>query len=1163
MHFMPLCTPPPYARRCLTKMLLYMKLTIILLLAACLQVSARGYSQTVTIVAKNIPVQKVFREIFRQTGVSVVYNENLFQKSPPVTIDARNVSIGAVLDQCLKGQPFHYVIADGAISIQPSAVAVTPEQTLRGTVTDTAGAPLSGVSVTVRGRTIGTTTDKDGTFSLVLPDGLTSGKLVFSSIGMETREVSIGSTTDFRIVLKRMPVAMNDVVVIAYGAVKRKDLTGSIETIRNEDLVKGGPTNIVSALQGKVAGVAISQSDGAPGAGLTIQVRGINSFLSGSQPLIVIDGIPYVMENSSATPPSGVTGEQASINALSFINPADVESISFLKDASATAIYGSRGANGVVLITTKKGKMGADKVELNLNTSVSHVIREIKMLDAYGYASMQNEAVSNANYFEPGPTPRTLPFPGMKEISPTNPDSMVYYPGPKDYIGHSTDWQKAIFQTGITRNYSLNFSGASEQGSYLLSGNYLDQTGVIAASRYRQYGIRANLSRNVKKWLVVGSNTSFNRSTNQMVKTNNEDLSGGVGVVKAALAFAPTASVYDSTTHDFTAATEISNPYVYVHSVKNQVLISQVFSSNYLEATILPGLTFRENIGISYFNNQREQYYPRTTYEGLSQKGLAYQAQGWYNSITTESVLGYTKTLGKHALNATAGFTYEDDQYSTKSQTASDFVNDLLQDNNMAGGQNYTQPQTNKGKSDLASFIGRVTDNWLDRYLFTVSFREDGTSKFAPRNRWSFFPSGAFAWKVSNERFMQMVHSAVTDVKLRLSYGKTGNQAINPYQTQDQLIPFPYAFNGTLANGYADNQYAGPGNVNLIWETTDQYDAGLDFNLLNRIITFHGDLYYKRTHNLLQNITIPPSTGFTTQLVNTGEIDNKGLELTVGASPITTRDFSWNLSGNISFNRNKIVSLGDGVDHQFATRINTNGDQPFIEKVGHPIGALYGYVEQGIYKNEAEVRGDPVMAGQGDAIIKRTVGEIRYADLNHDGVITANDQTFIGDVNPKFTYGFSNNFSYRNFTLNILFQGVYGNDIINMNTYYLSNIGGFNNVTQSMWDNRWTFANWDHATDPKAEQQYWRAFKFTRRFIEDGSYLRLKNVTLGYDVRVKTRLIQTLRVTLSGSNLITVTKYTGYDPDINGYGNDPSRRGVDMGGYPSARTYTLGVQCIF
>jgi TonB-linked SusC/RagA family outer membrane protein len=1031
---------------------------------------------------------------------------------------------------------------------------------VRGTVRDEKGSPLTGATVTVRNSTISTTTDAKGDFHLNLP---ANGKaLVISYVGMQQEQVRVNGDNVGTIELKSVASSLGDVVVVAYGTVRKKDLTGSVSTLSGSDLLKGNPTNIVSGIQGKVAGVVVSQSDGAPGAGLNITVRGSNSFI-GTQPLYVVDGIPYVIGNGDATPSSVSGGEQSTVNALSFLNPNDIESITVLKDASATAIYGSRGSNGVVIITTKKGKMGSDRVELNAVVGASKVMHEIKMLDAYGYASMQNEAYSNSNYFEPGPTPRTLPYPGEVQQSPTNPDSTVYIKGPKDFIGHSTDWQKQIFHTGITNNLSLNISGANESGSYLVSGSYIDQTGVIQDSRFKQYGIRANLTRNVKKWLTVGSNTSFNRSTNQLVKTNNEDLSGGVGVVKAALAFAPTAPLYDSGTNIFTAATQVSNPYVYVHAVKNQVLVSNIFSSNYLEAKIAKGLTFRQNIGISYYNNQREQYYPRSVYEGLSYLGIAYQSQGWYNSITSESLLNYSKTLGEHNLTFTGGFTYEDDQSNTKNQQASNFVNDQLQDNNMSGGQNPPVLTSNRSRSDLVSFLGRITDSWKDRYLVTLSFRDDGTSKFAPRNRWSYFPSGAFAWHFSNEPFMQDHLGLMNDAKIRVSYGRTGNQGVGAYSTLSKLVPYPYTFNGTLANGYADDYYAGPGNINLKWETTDQYDAGLDLGFLKNRISFHADIYYKRTHDLLQNITIPPTTGFGTQLVNRGEVANRGLELSVSAIPITGHDFTWNLNANISFNRNKILSLGGGVQQQFATRISTNGDQPFVQKIGQPIGALYGYVEQDIYKNEAEVRADPVMAGQPDAIIARMVGEIRYQDLDHDGAITAKDQRLIGNVNPNFTYGITNSFTYKDFDLNFLIQGVYGNDIINMNTYYLSNIGGFNNVTQKMWNDRWTSANWEHAKSPKPEEQYWRAFKFTRRFIENGSYVRLRNVTLGYNLKAKLKFMQSLRVFTTINNLVTITKYSGYDPDTNGYGDDPSRRGVDMGGYPSSKVYNLGVQCVF
>lgn len=1040
-------------------------------------------------------------------------------------------------------------------------ISFSQKRTVTGTVTDENGLPLVGASVSIKDGKSTTVTVASGKFSISVPPEVKT--LSISFIGMQDQTVSIGKEP-VAVILRPLSSVLNDVVVIGYGTSKRKDLTGSIETIKGAELIKGNPTNILSGMQGKSAGVTITQSDGTPGGSLNVQIRGANSFLGGTQPLYVIDGIPYVIDNGNATPSTiSGGGEQTTINALAFLNPNDIESVDILKDASATAIYGSRGANGVVIISTKKGKTGRDKVELNINTGISKSVKEVKVLNAYEYASMENEGTSNANYFEPTATARTLPYPGEYQRSSTG--TLVYVKGPKDYIGHGTDWQNMIFRTGITKNYTLSFSGANEKGNYLISGSYLDQSGILSTSNFNQYSIRTNITRNVNKWLVFGSNTSFSQSLNKLVKTNNENLDGGVGVVKAALSYSPTLLLRDSATNDFTAATQVSNPYVYIHDVKNQIGVSQIFSANYLEISILKNLKFRQNVGVSYYNNQREQYYPRTVYEGKAALGLAYQSQGWYTSLTSESILNYLLQYKKHSFNITGGSTYENNGSLTKNQQASDFVNDVLQDNNMAGGANYTQPTTNRSKSNLVSFLGRISDSYDDKYLFTISFRSDGSSKFTKKNKWSYFPSGAFAWKIINENFMKGLKdkNIINDAKLRMSYGRTGNQGINSYATFSKLISYPYAFNGTLVNGYADDQYAGPGNQNLKWETTDQYDAGLDLSFLNNRLSFHGDVYYKRTHDLLQNITIPPATGYSTELVNSGEISNKGIELTVGGIPVKNENFTWDVSANISFNRNKLLSLGNGVQQQFATRINTNGDQPFIQAVGKPIGSLYGYIEDGIYQNEAAVRADPVMANQGDAIIARMIGEIKYHDFDKNGTITSTDQTYIGNVNPKFTYGMTNNFSYKRFDLSFLIQGSYGNDIINMNSYFLANTGQYNNITQKQYDGRWTFENWKDAKSPKSEAQYWRSFHFSKRFIEDGSYIRFKNISISYNIKLKTTFIQTLRVYASGTNLITITKYTGYDPDVNGYGDDASRHGVDMGGYPNSKVYNFGVQCIF
>lgn len=1049
-------------------------------------------------------------------------------------------------------------IADNRLPVH-STLFQQKELIVRGKVADgnTPGSFLQGVTISVKGGRQIAATDAAGNFMIRVPE---KSWLVFSAVGYKSQEYQALRNEDQLIITLQVAVAgLDEVVVIGYGAAKRSDVTGAISSVKGSEITKGSPTNLLSGLQGRVAGVVINQNDGAPGAGLSMQIRGTNSFLGGTQPLYVIDGAPLASNNSGATPGSVEAGDKQSINALAFLNPSDIESIDILRDASATAIYGSRGANGVVMITTKKGKKGGDKVELNLNYGLTQVIRKIDMLDAYQYASLQNEAYANSNYFEG--TNYALPFPGEWIPSMADPNVLYYAKAPEDFIGNSTDWQDEILRTAQTHNHTLTLSGGDEKGSYSLSGNYLNQQGVISSSSFRKYGISMNLSRNVKKWMTAGSFTSFSRSENKMVKTNTEDLSVQAGVVRAALAFQPTVGVFDSTLNDFARSITTSNPYLYVNNVLNSIDVSQVFSSNYVEIALPAGFKFRQNLGIGIYGSQRDQYFPRLVYEGMQSQGLAYKSDYNSRSVTSESILSYLNDFGAHTVSATAGATYESFVSNYKNQQASNFVNDLLQNNNMAGGQVYSQPRSGKSSTALASMLARVNYTYDSRYMFTASFRRDGSSKFAKNNKWAFFPSAAIAWNIGNERFMSD-NKIISDAKIRMSYGRTGNQAINPYQSLSKLIPYNYAFNGSLSSGYADDIWAGPANENLKWETTDQYNIGADLAFLENRIRLNVDYYSKKTFDLLQNIVTPGSTGFTFALQNVGSVSNKGLEVALSATPVSGKDFTWNIGGNIAFNRNRILDIGN-VAEQFASSVKFNNDLPFIQRAGLPIGALYGYVEDGIFRNEAEVRANPFYAHQSDAIIKRTIGEVRYRDITPDGVLTDKDRIVIGDVNPDFTYGFTTDFNYRNFDFSLFIQGVKGGDILNMNTLYLSNVGAYNNVTQTIYDNRWTPENWEHATQPKAEVQYWRTFQFSRRFIEDGSYLRLKNVNIGYNWQPKMRLIEKLRVFVSAANLLTITNYSGFDPDVNGYGENPALRGVDLGGYPNSRVINIGVQCVF
>jgi len=1027
------------------------------------------------------------------------------------------------------------------------------DKIIKGTVQDENSAPLPNCAVMIKGTQIGVHSDAAGNFSITVPKE--RNILVFSFMGMKTVEVSVSVSTTMTIKMQSSRSALDEVVVIGYGTVKRRDLTGSVSSVSGEDLRKSAPVDVISALQGRAAGVMVKANDGAPGAGLNIQIRGANSF-SSSNPLYVIDGIPFGGSNGSNTPSSSGGSLQRS-NALASLNPNDIESIEILKDASATAIYGSRGANGVVIITTKRGKVGPDKVEYVGNMSYSEPTKKLKVLDAYQFALMRNEGQRTANAL--AGTSEQLPFDGEMHFYPIA-NTFIRAPLPEEFIGKGTNWQDVIFKKAITNNHTVTVSGGSAAGNHLLSLSYVNQQGIIIGSQYEKFTLRTNLNRNIKDWLVVGTNILFSSETNNFVKTNTNDNTFAAGVTRSALTYPPTVNVIDSITNTETQIANLVNPYLFTTQMYNKVKSTSIFTSSYFEATIMKGLKFRQNFGYGLYNGKRDEYIPKIV--SIADKGIAYVSQDSWSAITSESVLNYLKTFNtKHNLGATLGTTFEKWVSESRYNKVTNFPSDFFLTNNFGAATGIPIIGNGKGQSTLSSVLGRVNYNYDQRYFMTVSYRADGSSKFSKNNKWAYFPSAAFSWNVKNESFLKTSKS-VDELKLRVSYGKTGNQAISSYSTQNKLTPSLYPMDGALTSGFADNQ---PGNDNLKWETTDQYDAGIDLGFFNNRLGFTVDYYFKRTNDLLQSIIIPGSSGFTSKRVNSGAIENKGLEISVRGVPVTNKNFSWNASGNISFNRNKIISLKDGTTQQFAGALDHRASSvPFIQKIGYPIGTLYGRVEEGIYRNEAEVRSVPQNAGLTDAAVKALIGEVHYADLNGDGIVDDNDRTIIGDVNPDFFFGINNDFKYKNFDLNIFINGVVGGDVINMNNTFLNDIGTMYNTTQEVWDNRWTPENWEHAKYPKAWTTYTRNFYITKRFFESGTFLRLRNVVLGYTYDFqKFKAIDRVRLYVSGTNLLTITQYKGFDPDVNAYGDDPARRGVDFGSYPTSKTWNVGVQVNF
>ena len=1026
-----------------------------------------------------------------------------------------------------------------------ATVVHAQERNITGTVSDEKGTALPGATVAVKNSKLSTMTSADGRFTLKIP--ATARVLVISYSGMEKEELSLGSKSSYAVILRPSITTLGDVVVVGYGTVRRSDVTGAATRLSREEFIRDNPTNILQALQGKLAGVNVTQNDGAPGAGISIRVRGSNSFLGGTEPLYVIDGVPFNNSNSGATPESIGSDEKQTLNALAFLNPNDIESIDILRDASATAIYGSRGANGVVLITTRKGRIGKDKVELFVNVGMSEVSKQINVLSPYEYGLYQNLSYANSNEYDG--TSYTLPY------TDTELDSLR---------SEHTNWQDMIFRRALMQQYSVNVSGASEAGSHSLSMNYVNQEGTIINSGYKKIGLSVNLSRNLGKKVKVGTSTALSNSVTRGVKTGTDKSdAASAGVIRSAITYPPTIreeEEFDGTGEGFF----ITNPVIYARDVLNKVSGVTIFSSNYAEASLLKWFKFRQNLGFNFGYNTRDQYYPRSVYEGFSVKGWGLKADNQWNSLVSESILSFNRKLLKHNIGFTAASTFERTNGQSKRSEAKTFPNDLLQNENMQAAEQILPVITNKYQSTLISFLGRVNYSYDDKYILSLSMRRDGSSKFGKDNKWAGFPSAGFAWKLHKEQFMQRL-PVISNLILRLSYGQTGNQGIGSYASLSKLAVYNYPFNGGLQTGLADDVYAGPANSSLKWETTTAYNAGLDLGIMQGRFNLHVDLYRKETNNLLQFITTPSSTGFQRQLRNSGSVENKGVELSLDGSLIRKKDFQWKSQFNIAFNRNKILSLGSGLEKQFAANISTR-DAPFIQVAGQPIGALYGYLEDGYFDNEAEVRNNQVYTNQPANIIRRMIGEIKYKNLDNDPTsISLNDRTIIGDVNPDYTFGFTNNFTYRNFDISLFINGVQGNDVVNMNTAFNGNLGTSKNVSsevmQGAWDDSKDNSN---ATGPKVERQFWRTLLFSKRFIEDGSFVRIKNLTIGYTVPGKLiKGVSSIRVSAGVNNLYTFTNYSGYDPEINSYGDNPALFGVDLGGYPNTRSFNLSIRCGF
>ncbi len=1014
------------------------------------------------------------------------------------------------------------------VMIMGISVTVQAQRTIRGTVTsETDNMGIPGVSVVEKGTQRGTITDDEGNYTLRVSED--ASHLVFSFIGMTTREEEIGNRSTIDVVMTEDAIGLEEVVAIGYGTIKKSDLTGSVGSVKVEEIQKNPVTSLDQSLQGRVAGVQVVQVSAQPGGTPLFRVRGGNSIYAGNEPLYVIDGMQVnASENMSYL-------SAPKVNALSSLNPNDIESIEILKDASATSIYGAKGANGVVLITTKRGKAGEDRVSFESYVGMQQITKRIEVMNATQYARLFDEAGQNAA--DDNGTSYTPEFP--------DPES----------LGEGTDWQDEIYRVAPTQNYQLSVSGGNEKTQYAITGNYFDQDGIIIGSDFTRYSFRTNLDHQVSDRLQVGTSLSLNRTHANVIGTATQ---AGFfpGVVNTTLTMSPVLPIRDSTGQytlkDPYADAWLDNPVAVTRDVSAVDDNFKFIGNAYAQYTFLEGLDLKVSVGLDQVSNTQDFYNPSYTYSGSFNSGQARFLYTGTWQVLNENILTYSKNFdGVHQVDAMGGFTYQRRDSRTFIEVVTGFPNDRLGYYGIAGAENMPNIMTGFTEGALVSYLGRVNYSYDSKYLLTVSHRIDGSSKFGPNNRFGHFPSMAVAWRISSEPFLENV-SAIYNMKLRTSLGLSGNDAIPNNLFIPTMESTTYYFNNaTSATGYTQSTV---GNDNLRWETTRQLDIGLDLALFKGRVNMVADYYSKLTYDMLYFAEVPYTSGFNTAMINVGSMVNNGFEFTLNTVNIEG-PFTWNSDFSITFNQNEVVDL----NNNDATYIS---DDQYKLKIGYwsiiaeneELGSFYGRVSDGIWQLDE--------AGEA-AVYGAQPGDFKYKDLNNDQKIDSDDRKIIGHAQPDFFWSFNNTLSYKGLELSIYIQGVQGNDILNSNRFELESGNGLSNASIHMLD-RWTPQN-PSDKYPRANRNA-DYLHMSDRYLEDGSYTRLQLVSLAYDLPEKwvgAIGMSGVRVYVSGKNLLTFTGYSGFDPEVGRFGTSNIRQGYDLGGYPSARTYLLGVNIDF
>ncbi|MDR1865324.1 MAG: TonB-dependent receptor, partial [Bacteroidales bacterium] len=1009
---------------------------------------------------------------------------------------------------------------------------------ITGTVTDENGSPLPGVNVVLEGTATGVISDANGKYSISVPDG--NAVLVFSFIGYIAQEVIVGDQTVIDIVLPEDANIIEEVVVIGYGTQKRAEISGSVASVAVANLSQANSvSSFDNLLGGAVSGVNITQSSGQPGASTSIRIRGGNSITGGNEPLYVIDG--FIMYNDNSSTQAGNPLAGAGLNALATINPADIESIDILKDASATAIYGSRGANGVILITTKKGKQSANHVQYSGTAGWQQVAKKLDLLNGKEWALLRNDIIATI------PNATTPPFTEEQLAS----------------FDEGFDWQSETFRQALLQNHHLSISGGDDKTQYLISGNYFDQEGIVRNTGFQRYVLRSNIARNFNERFKIGLNVVASVSKQAGV-SNVATLAQFPDDFVNVLLASPLSPVYNndgSFNFDTPYATTLNtNPLADLTGTTNETSVKRTLGNFFAEYKIIPSITAKINAGADLIGAKQNYYAPSFTSIGLLTNGRSSVGSRSVTAWQSEFTLNYNKTFGNHAIDVLTGYTTQKSDMESVLAGATNFLNDITGYHSLQSGS-ASLPGSGTVTSVLNSWLGRVNYTLRKRYNATVSFRADGSSRFAKNNKWGYFPSIGLSWNISEEDFLRNAKT-VSNLKLRLSAGNTGNQEIGDYRYLSVYNPVLYAFGGSIVNGFAPDNIS---NENLKWETTTQYNAGIDLGLLKDRINVIVDVYYKKTADLLVDVPVPTSSGYADGLKNIGSVANRGIEFTVNADIFKGNNnrFGWHTSFVIAHNENKVLDLGDEVD-QFFPRVpdsNIGRFDPLIVKEGYPLGTFWGYRTDGIVQS-GENLADVPKPSWTNGVVQH--GDRKYVNSDSDAnnQVTESDRVTLGNAQPKLIYGFTNVFSYKGIDLVAVLQGSYGNKLFNALKQHLE-ITTLNTNSLATIADRWTPASPSNEI-PRATSS--PVAIVTDRLIEDASYLRLKSLTFGYTLprnwtsKVK---IDRTKLFVTAQNLFTITSYSGYDPEVNTYEQNNLYQGIDFGAYPSSRTWLVGLELTF